>query len=317
MPQALDALAGQTRDQRLRGALHEISLELQEGVRLSEAFRARRQLLPSYFPDLLLAAEESGSMDEILRRIELQVEQDIALRRELLSASLYPCFVCLVASAVGLLVLLFVVPAFQELFAEFGAELPLVTRVALSLSKAAKVVMPLGICAAILSALGAQTMRGKATVRRVVQKIPVYGLFLSRSSLACITGTLATMVSCGLPLARALELVSHTAGSDALRDELQHFSSAVLEGLPLSVLVRGSTSFPPELWGVLEVGETSGALDEVLRSLSITFQAEARDYAAILKASVEPLLVSILGLFVGGLMVAVYLPIFGLGGLTR
>lgn len=314
---AFDLLAAQPQAPQFQQMLRDIANELQEGLRLSAAFKARRNLFPGYFPELIFAAEESGSLDELLAQIQSQLERDIALRRELLSASLYPCLVCAISLIVGLFVLAFVVPAFRELFAEFDAQLPLVTRAAFALSDAALAAAIPASLTACAGLFAAQTPRGKAVLSRVLLRIPVYGRFLSRCSFASITGILATVLSSGLPLSRALVFASHASAIDSQRAELKRFSIEVFEGKSLSRLIRSSSVFPPELAGVVETGEISGALDEVLRSLSRAFQEEARECSVVLKASVEPLLVAILGVFVGGLMLAVYLPIFELGGAVR
>lgn len=317
LPRALEVLGSQANKPWVALILRELASELREGIPLSSALRARSSLFPSHVPDLIFAAEESGSLETILGKVADQLEEDIALRREVLSASLYPCFVTVASVLVGLLVLVFVVPAFRDLFAEFGAELPLVTRMALWLSDAALACTAPAVAFACATVAAGRTRPGRAATARALRRVPVYGTFLARCSLARVTSTLATVLSCGLPLSRALELASRTAGSEEERTELARFSMEVFEGIPLSSLMQASSSFPRFVAALVELGEASGTLDDVLRSVSLTLQAEARDRAAVLKASVEPLLVSLIGLFVGGLMVAVYLPIFGLGALAQ
>jgi type IV pilus assembly protein PilC len=314
---AIDVIALQAREPQATQVISDIAQELREGIRLSAALRSRPLAFPAYLPALIFAAEESGSLEEILARAESQLEQDIVLRRELLSASLYPCFALGASVVVAMLVLTTVVPAFRDVFAEFNAELPLVTQLALALSdiaRAAIIPLLLGTGAVLLVA---RSGHGKAALQRRLQRVPIYGAFLARCSLARVTGTLATLLSCGLPLSHALNLVADLSANNSQRDELNRFSDEVFNGNPLSSLVRSSSHFSNELAGVVELGERSGSLDEVLGSWSLALQAEAREYAALLKASVEPLLVTTIGLFVGAIMVAVYLPIFGLGGLAQ
>ena len=315
LPDAIDVLALQARVDHSNRIIREIAQELREGIRLSVALRARPRSFPSYLPELVFAAEESGSLEDILTRVEVQLKQDVSLRRELLGASLYPCFVLAVSVIVGLLVLTIVVPAFGDLFSEFDAELPLVTRLALGLSDVVTAsVAPLGLGAGALL-LAARSVGGKAVLHRLLKRIPIYGAFLTRCSLARVTGTLATLLGCGLPLSSALKIVAPLSGDDSQRDELNRFAAEVFDGQPLSSLIQNSNLFSNELAGVVALGESSGSLDEFLHSWSLALQAEAREYAGLLKASVEPLLVTSIGFFVGGLMVAVYLPIFGLGEL--
>ncbi len=314
---SLDLLSRQAQGSALHDLIQGAALDVREGIPLSASLAMRFPSLPSYYAEMLLAAEESGAFDEILQKLESHLAREISLRRELISASLYPCFVSLISLITGLLVLSLVVPAFRDLFTEMGAPLPWITRLALALSDAAICSLVPTLFAVPLVVLLAKTSSGKRCILRALRSVPVYGAFLRRCALARLTGTLSALVGSGMPLARALKLASQSTGDEAQRAELLSFSDRIFEGEPLSRLLAASSHFPPELAAVAQLGESSGALDEVLLASSKLYESEARESASLLKASVEPLLVATIGVFVGGLMLAVYLPIFGLGGLAQ
>jgi type IV pilus assembly protein PilC len=317
LPLALESLSIQPKSPNLQALLKSAALDLQEGIPLSQSLRSHCAALPRYYTEMLFAAEESGAFDDILSRLESHLDRELLLRRELIAASLYPCVVSLVSLTVGLLVLTLVVPSFRDLFAELDAPLPWVTRLALALSETAtSLLVPILTAMPLIVALGITNV-GKRFVLRSLQATPVYGRFLERCSLARVTGTIATLIGAGMPLSRSLELASHTAVGEGQSEDLKRFSHRIMDGEPLSRLLATSQRFPKELSCMAALGESSGALDETLLASSKLYESEARECAALLRACVEPMLVAGIGLFVGSLMLAVYLPIFGLGGLVQ
>lgn len=318
---ALQHLSASERNAATRSLLLLLARDIGEGAPLSRALRERAPLLPPYYPEVILAAEEGGSLEAMLARLASQLEQEHQLRRELLAASLYPAFVLCASLIIGLIILTCVAPAFGDIFAEFGAELPWVTRAVLGASQLLSAhLLPIAIVFILIAAAFMQAAAmpaGREALRRAALAVPGYGSFLRSCSLARVTGVLATLAGAGVPLDAALELAAGASMSAEQGGELRRCASRVREGEQISGLLSMSTRLPPLVASFVALGEESGSLDEMLHSLSTIFHDEAREMAALLKASVEPILIAGIGSVVGLLILAVYLPIFDLGRAVR
>ena len=317
---ALATLSSQSGREPLSQLLALISADITEGHTLSASLRRRNAAFPPYYIELIRAGEESGSLEQILERLAAHLQQELELRREMLHASLYPAFICVASLSIGIAVLVFVIPTFEELFADYNAPLPWITQAVLMLSRWALPLLAGGILATGAALLAACHFTSRTSRRELalnmLQKIPLYGTFLSACSLSRLTGVLGTLLESGIPVATTLTLAAPAAGTRAMGEELCAFAQKVFEGSQLSSLFRSSRLFPDEVTHAVTLGEESGCLDEVLASLAELYQREARDSAAILHASVEPIFVATIGLIVGVLLLAVYLPIFDMGSVV-
>jgi len=293
--------------------------DLESGLPLSEALGHRTTSIPTACLYLIRAGEQSGSLPEVLEKIRIDLERHSVLRREMFNAALYPLFVALTSLIVGLIILTCIVPTFRDLYSDFGARLPMLTRVTLKLSEHITQYWWLGIIllALIVASLGffLRTQLGSHILHRVVRRIPLYGSFVRSCSLSQLNGTMSSLVKAGVGLPSTLELCSLTLTDRQAVRELQRFSHETLGGASLASLFQDSHHFPPEMSEMIAVGESSGKLDTVLSTLSSLYASEAQEKAARLKAAVEPLLIVTVGLVVSVLLLAVYLPIFDLGGL--
>lgn len=316
---ALKSVRCRTSGNTLSTLIANVECDLESGLPLSEALSQRTTSLPPAYLYLLRAGEQSGSLPEVLQKMSIDLERRATLRREMLTAALYPLFVSLTSLIVGLIILTCIVPTFRDLYSDFGARLPMLTRVVLDLSEH---ITEYWLLATFLLALIAtslvfslRTQRGSRILHRVVRRIPLYGPFLRSCALSQLNSTMSSLVKAGIGLPVTLELCALTLTDPEGRRELQRFSHETFGGSSLASLFQGSHHFPAEMSEMIALGESSGKLDAVLLTLSHLYASEAQEKATRLKAAVEPLLIVTVGLVVSVLLLAVYLPIFDLGGL--
>ena len=315
---ALGAITLQHGRTPLGHALSQVHQDIAGGRRLSTSLRERFRRLPEHYVELIYAGEESGSLGKVLERLGADLEHEHALRREVAQASLYPIFVSAASVLIGAAILAFIVPAFKELYADFGVELPALTRASLAASNALIGWWP--IMLPTTAALGfalvglVTSPRGTLLVRGTAQHLPLYGGFLRACALSRLTGALGTLIGAGIAIPSALALAAGAAPHRAARSELDRWSHMTLQGHSLSSLARSTLVFPPEMSHMISLGESSGRLEEVLGTLSGLYHREASEQAARIKVLIEPLLIALSGVIVGTLLLAVYLPIFELGG---
>ena len=315
---ALAVVAGGTANARLAEVIRGIGAELSAGVSLATALAAHPRHFNGIYRHLVGVGEQSGALDVMLDRIAAHQERDQAARRKVRKALTYPAVVLLVAALVTGLLLVHIVPQFEAVFASAGAELPVFTRFVIGCSEALRAGWPaLLACGGGLGGAAAwlwrRSPRWRQRLDRALHAAPVVGGVLRKAAVGRCARTLATTTAAGVPLVDALEAVAGASGHAPHVAALRGAREQVAAGRPLAAALGDAGVFPDMLVQLIAVGEESGSLDHMLAKCAEIFEAEVEDAVDNLTTLIEPALMGVLGVVVGGLIVAMYLPVFQLG----
>ena len=319
--QSLDMIAQGHAKASMRKLLHEISNEVKSGNPLSGALRKHPDYFDDLYCDLVYTGEQSGALETIYDRIATYKEKAEALKSKIKKAMLYPSAVVVVAFVVTTILLIFVVPQFEDIFSSFGAELPAFTQFVLAISR---FVQDYGFVMAI-AAVGAGMLFVRAhkksqslrdNVDKAILKAPVVGEILKKASIARFTRTLATTFSAGVPLIGALESAAGASGNAVFRDAILFMRKEVAGGMQMHTAMRATNVFPDMVTQMVAIGEESGAVDSMLSKIATIYEAEVDDMVDGLTSLLEPIIMAVLGVVIGGLIVAMYLPIFEMGNVV-
>jgi type IV pilus assembly protein PilC len=319
--QTIDMIAQGHAKASMRKMLSDIGGDVKAGNPLSNALRKHHDHFDDLYCDLVETGEQSGSLETIYDRIAIYKEKAEALKSKIKKAMFYPIAVIVVAFIVTTILLVFVVPQFEEIFNSFGAELPAFTQFVLGISKFVQDYGPFiaagMIAAAILFARAHKNslaLRNKVDV--VILKIPVIGEILKKASIARFTRTLSTTFAAGVPLMGALDSAAGAAGNAIFRDAILFIKKEVAGGIQMNVAMRTTNVFPDMVTQMIAIGEESGAVDEMLSKIAYIYEAEVDDMVDGLTSLLEPMIMAVLGVVIGGLIVAMYLPIFEMGNVV-
>lgn len=298
--------------------LFDIKSDVETGSSLSAAFRKYPLHFDSLFCNLINAGEQAGILDTLLDRLATYKEKILAIKSKIKSALFYPISIVVVAFIITAVIMIFVVPAFKELFTSFGADLPAPTLVVMAISD-----IFVQWWWAIFGAIGGgiwfffytwkRSLAMQATMDRLTLKIPVFGELIRKATIARFARTLATMFSAGVPLVEALDSVAGASGNRVYYDATKRVQSEISTGTSLTVAMQNSEVFPNMVLQMTAIGEESGALDSMLSKVADFYEAEVDDAVDALSSLMEPIIMVVLGTLIGGLVVAMYLPIFKLG----
>ena len=319
--QSLEMIAQGHAKSSMRKLLGEITNEVKAGNPLSSALRKHPDYFDDLYCDLVQTGEQSGALETIYDRIATYKEKAEALKSKIKKAMFYPVAVLVVAFVVTTILLIFVVPQFKELFSSFGAELPAFTQFVLAISQ---FVQDYGIfIGAGMFGGGVMFMRAhkksqklRDRVDRQVLKTPVVGEILKKASIARFTRTLATTFAAGVPLIGALESAAGASGNAVFRDAILFIRKEVAGGMQMNTAMRATAVFPDMVTQMIAIGEESGAVDEMLSKIATIYEAEVDDMVDGLTSLLEPMIMAVLGVVIGGLIVAMYLPIFQMGNVV-
>jgi type IV pilus assembly protein PilC len=315
--QSLDILSGQLENATLRAITHAMKEKIEGGARFAETLRDYPNCFDDLYVSLVVAGEEGGMLDSILVRLSNYMEKTEKLKRKVKSALIYPSAIVVVAVGVVLVLLLFVIPVFEGMFASFGKALPAPTQIVIAISKLVKAYIVYMIVAAAAGAFlfrrYYKTHGGRRVVDRASLKIPVLGQLLQKASVARVTRTLSTLLSSGVSILESLTIVSKTAGNSIIEDALVKARAEISEGKSISEPLKASGVFPPMTVQMIQVGESTGALDSMLNKVADFYDEDVDNLATNLTTLMEPVLMVFLGIVLGGLVIAMYLPIFKLG----
>ena len=311
----LAILADQTQSARLRDLLIDVRDEVEKGDSLSESF-ARHNEFPPLLISMIRAGETGGFLDSTLVQIADSLEADVRLRGKIKSALTYPIAVAVIAVLITTGMLVFVVPVFAELFASFGGELPLPTRILVSLSNLVK--NPMFFAPVLALAFGTslwyRSHKDSVRVRQVVDplkfRVPVFGKLFQKVALARFTRNFSTLMHAGVPILTALDIVGDTAGNVVVARAVLAVKDSVRQGTGIAKPLSEHPVFPDMVVQMIAVGEDTGALDTMLRKIADFYDQEVEATTEQLMALIEPIMIMSLGLIVGGMIIAMYLPIF-------
>jgi type IV pilus assembly protein PilC len=314
--QSLDLLRRRVASPTFRGVLDDVHEKVRSGSALSDAFAAHGSLFPSVYTASLLAGERSGSLDTVLRRFVEYTKIIATVRRRTISALVYPAVLISLALILVAIIVLKVVPAFADFYESFHAELPLVTRIILSVSSIIR-----GQFLLIVLALAVSIAAGVAWIRqegqrarfdRLILRVPVLGDLASKFATSQMARTLATLLGGGLPLVNALDIAAKSMSNQFMARQLEIVGSRVREGESLAAALEGRGIFPEVAVKMAEVGESTGALQEMLNTVADFFDEEIATKTERFVTLIEPTLLVMMGIVIAGLLLALYMPLFQL-----
>ncbi|MDD7473342.1 MAG: type II secretion system F family protein [Bdellovibrionota bacterium] len=318
--QGLSILSKQNPNPKMKAMLESIKEEVESGKTLTESLKNFPKHFDTLYVNMVDAGENGGILDIILDRLSVYMEKSIKLKREIKTALIYPSVVISAAILVTTILLVFVIPTFAELFEDFGAELPLPTQIVINISnffvKYFFVISGSFFTSLIIFFKFSKTDKGKSVLHPIYLKLPIFGDLIRKVAVARFTRTLGTMLSSGVPILTALNICSKTAGNKVVEVTVQKTRLAISEGKQMADTLSESNVFPPMVTQMIGVGETSGALDKMLEKVAIFYEEEVDNAVGALKQLIEPLMILFLGVIIGGLVIAMYLPIFKLGAVT-
>jgi len=319
--QAFDIAMKGSGNAALARLLNDIRTDVETGSNLSQAFAKHPAHFDRLFCNLVAAGEQAGILDGLLDRIATYKEKILAIKSKIKSALFYPTAVVVVAGLVISVMMLFVIPEFKSVFTSFGADLPAPTLLVIAISDAfvAYWYLIFGALIAAIVAIAWSYKRSTAmqvAVDRLVLRIPVVGAIIRKATVARWTRTLSTMFAAGVPLVEALESVGGASGNHVYLVATRQIQGEVSTGTSLTVAMQNADVFPTMVVQMVSIGEESGQLDSMLSKVADFFEQEVDDAVAGLSQLLEPLIMVFLGTVIGGLVVAMYLPIFKLGAIV-
>lgn len=301
--------------------LLDIKSDVETGSSMSAAFRKYPLYFDSLFCNLINAGEQAGILDTLLDRLATYKEKILAIKSKIKSALFYPISIIVVAFVIVAVIMIFVIPAFKELFSSFGADLPGPTIVVMAISD-----IFVKWWWAIFGSIGfglwfffytwKRSLSMQATMDRLILKVPVFGPLIRKATIARWARTLATMFTAGVPLVEALDSVAGASGNRVYYDATKKVQSEISTGTSLTVAMQNTNVFPNMVLQMTAIGEESGALDSMLSKVADFFEAEVDDAVDALASLMEPLIMVVLGVLIGGLVVAMYMPIFKMGSVV-
>jgi type IV pilus assembly protein PilC len=316
--QCLDILQAQQENATFKKMLKTIKDSVESGVTLADSLKKYPKHFDSLFVNMIAAGEAGGILDIILKRLSSYMEKAAKLKSKVKGAMVYPAITIIVAVLVVAVILIFVIPVFQEMFADFGADLPGPTKIVIAMSEFAKSKVHYMIIGLILFAIMFKkyysTDKGKLTVDALMLKMPVMGILLRKVAVAKFTRTMGTMLSSGVAILEALDIVAKTAGNRVVENAIYSVRSGISEGRTMADPLQVSGVFPAMVCQMIAVGESTGALDAMLEKIADFYDEEVDQAVENLTAMIEPVMIIFLGIIVGGLIVAMYLPIFKMAG---
>jgi len=316
--QCLDILSAQQENKTFKTALEQVKDDVESGSTFAEALGKHPKIFNELYVNLVAAGEVGGILDTILNRLAAYIEKALKLKKQVKSAMTYPTTIIGIAFVVIAVILIFVIPAFEKMFADFGGALPMPTQVVINISNFVQDYVLLIIGAIIITVVGTKkiyaTQKGREKIDFWALKAPVFGILIRKVAVAKFSRTLSTMISSGVPILDGLEIVQKTAGNRTVEKAIGQVRESISEGKTIAEPLKESGVFPPMVCQMIEVGEQAGALDAMLSKIADFYDDEVDDAVGNLTAMMEPLLMLFLGTTVGGLVIAMYLPIFKLAG---
>ena len=319
--QAFDIVGRGNPNPRVTKLLNDIRTDVETGTSLSVAFRKFPLYFDNLYCNLVEAGESAGILDQLLDRLAVYMEKTEAIKSKIKSALMYPITVLIVEFVVVAVIMIVVIPAFKEVFSNFGGELPVPTLIVIAMSEFFVQYWYLifgGLGGGVYFFLEAWKRNEKMqnVMDRIMLKLPIFGVLVEKSCIARWTRTLSTMFAAGVPLVEALDSVGGAAGNSVFERATVKIQHEVSTGTALTVAMTNANLFPSMVLQMCSIGEESGSIDHMLGKAADFFEAEVDDMVAGISSLMEPIIIVILGTVIGGIVVAMYLPIFKLGAVV-
>jgi type IV pilus assembly protein PilC len=316
--QCLEILYTQQDNKTFKRMIKEIKEKVEGGATLAEALKRFPKHFDDLFVNMIAAGEAGGILDAILRRLAAYMEKAAKLKAQVKGAMTYPIVTLIIAVAVLGIILVFVIPVFEEMFADFGGELPMPTQIVVTASEIVKSKIVYIIIGIIILGFTARkfyaTEKGQDVADNLLLKIPVFGELLRKVAVAKFTRTMGTMLASGVAILEALDIVAKTAGNRTVEKAIYDVRSGIAEGRTMADPLQESGVFPAMVCQMISVGESTGALDAMLEKIADFYDEEVDQAVDNLTSLIEPFMLVFLGVTIGGLVVAMYLPIFKMAG---
>ncbi len=315
--QSLQVMCEQTENQILRRKLYEIKNDIEGGASLFDGLSKHRDVFDDLYTNMVDAGETGGILDVVLDRLAQYIEKAAKLKAKVKSAMIYPGVIITVAVAVIAIILIFVIPTFEQMFSDFGGALPLPTQIVINLSRFATgnflYIIFAVVAVFIAFKLFYRTERGRIIVDNWVLFLPVFGPLLRKVAVARFSRTLSTMITSGVPILSALDIVSRTSGNKTVERAVLDAKVSISGGQTLAEPLDDTGIFPPMVIHMISIGEATGSLDNMLGKIADFYDDEVDVAVDTLTSLMEPIMIVVLGVVVGGLVVSMYLPIFQIG----
>lgn len=313
---ALEIMVEQSANPMFKKVLVNVSTAVQSGKSLSVSFREQEDVFDNITLNLIEAGEESGNLEVILGKLATELEEKDSLNRKIKSAMIYPVIILIVILGVVLMMMFVLVPSMSDIYKDFGADLPIITKMIMAMSDFALNYWWAVIIIFLVLFLGFRfyksTEKGKKTIDKIILKIPIIGKLVSKTQIAQFTRILALLLGSGLSIVKALELTGQSLGNTVFKDVVMDARDEVEKGGPLALPIARSTNFPLLVSSMISVGEETGEIDAVLDKVSEYYKEEVDTATSNLSSVLEPVLLIIMGVAVGFIALGVYMPMFGL-----
>lgn len=312
--QGIEILEKQQSNPTFKTALGEIRQDVEAGSTLADSMRKKPKVFDNLFTNMIEAGETGGILDTILGRLATFMEKSMALKKKIKGAMTYPTICLAISLLILVIILVFVVPVFSKMFEDFGSTLPVPTQIVVNLSDFFKnnimyIIMAIFVVVMIIKKIY-NTEKGRLVIDKGLLHAPVVGILLRKVAVAKFTRTLSTMLQSGVPILEALQVVAKTAGNKVIEKAVFRVGDSIAEGRPIAEPLEECGVFPNMVVQMINVGETVGALDAMLEKIADFYDEEVDQAVENLTAMIEPFMMVFLGGMIGGLVVAMYLPIF-------
>ena len=314
--QCLDILGGQEENKTFAKIINDVRSDVESGMSIADSLRKHPKAFDNLFTNMVAAGEAGGILDVILQRLSIYIEKAVKLNSQVKSAMIYPVSIIVIAALVVFIILWKVIPVFAQLFSGFGGEMPFLTRAVIASSNfiARYVILILPAIAAGCFAVMKyhQTYRGRRVLDGLLLKVPVLGMLLRKIAVARFCRTLATLTASGVPILDGLEITAKTAGNAIIEDAVMAVRKSVEEGKTISEPLADTRVFPAMVVQMINVGEQTGALDQMLSKIADFYEDEVDTAVAGLMKLIEPIMISVLGVVIGTIVAAMYLPLYSI-----
>ncbi|WP_431278146.1 type II secretion system F family protein [Leifsonia poae] len=317
----LNILAEQTENKKLAKILGTVRDDVETGVSISDSMRKHADVFPPLMINMVRAGETGGFLDQSLESIATNFEKEVKLRGTIKSALTYPVIVLIMSLVAVIAMLLFIVPVFEKMFSQMGGQLPLPTEILVVLSHAMAWLAPLLLVIIIVVAVWWSRNKNEEKVRRRIDpiklKLPVFGPLMKKIAVARFSRNFANMIGSGVPILQALKIVGETSGNWVIEDALVKVAESVRQGESIATPLSNQPVFPSMVTQMIAVGEDSGSLEMMLTKIADFYDQEVESATEQLTAMIEPLMIAFLGVVIGGMVVALYMPIFQIATLVK
>jgi len=314
--QCLEILGGQQNNRTFKKVLLQVRQDVESGASLADSLKKHPKVFSELYCNMVAAGEAGGILDTILQRLSTYIEKVVKLKSAVRSASIYPTAVIVIAIGVVTLILWKVIPTFATLFEGLGAQLPLPTRITIAVSHFLGRWMPVLLALVGLAVYAVnryhKTYSGRRRIDGLLLRLPILGIVLRKIAVARFCRTLGTLVSSGVPILESLQITARTSGNAVVEDAIMATRKSVEEGKNLATPLADTDVFPSMVTQMIAVGEQTGAMDTMLSKIADFYEDEVDEAVANLLALLEPIMISFLGLIIGGIVISMYLPLFTL-----